>query len=525
MSEAVEEPTENAGPDDGRAHPRRRSRSLGPTLAYASALATGAALRLIGYAGVRSTWLDESWLADNIISRDFAGLLRPLDFYQGAPLGFLFAEKLSTMAFGQNELALRLLPMAASIATLVLLARIGCRLGERVGPIAVTLGALAPGLIYYANEGKQYSVDVTVTLLMIDACLVCWQEGLSTIRAAGLALLGATVLWFSHPSVFTMAGVGTTLIVGFALRGQFRDAALATAASATWLASFAGEYAIQLRELSQNRLLSEFWSHGYLALPPQSFRDVSRYFILGFSSFGVPFEDYSEGSFGRTMAPLALALWAAGVGVLAAGRRWAVLAILATPLAIAVAMAAVSTYPLSGRLILFLSGPTLLTIAVGLGGLASSLSRRERWAGLAVVLVVLLLLVEHDSRIALKQKRSAGIRSVLTRIAREWKDGDLLVLNWSTEPPWIFYRKTGLVPGLGRVEVAPFWISEKNAASVARPGGGLKGRERTWVITDRHESNRGSVPNDVIFHALDASARRIEEVESGGCTAVLYDCR
>ena len=525
MSEVAEERIEDVAPGDGPAATGRRGPGLGTALAYGSALAAGFALRLIGYARVRSIWLDESWLAANIISRDFAGLLRPLDSYQGAPLGFLLAEKLSTMALGQNEPALRLLPMVASLAALVLLARIGGRLGAGVGPIVVALGALAPGLIYYANEGKQYSLDVTATLLMIDAGLGCWQAGLSARRAAGLGLLGAGVLWFSHPSVFAMAGVGATLMVGFALRGRRRESALATAAAATWMASFAGEYAIQLRELSRNSYLSDYWSLGHLALPPRSFRDVSRYFTLWFNSFGVPFEDYSEELFGRRMAPLVFVLWTAGVGVLAAGRRWASLAILATPLAIAVGMAMASKYPLSGRMILFLSGPTLLTIAVGLGGLSRSLSRGDRWAGLAVVLAVLFLLIEHESRVSLKQERSAGIRSVLTRIARDRRDGDLLVLSWSTDPPWAFYRKTGLIPGLDRVEVAPFWISEKNAATLARPGGALKGRERTWVITDLHETFRKFVPKDVIYHALDASARRIETVESGGCTAVLYDCR
>ena len=58
--------------------------------------------------------------------RSFAGLLRPLDDDQGAPVGFLVLERLVVRLLGPTELALRLVPFLASIATLVLVYRF-CR--------------------------------------------------------------------------------------------------------------------------------------------------------------------------------------------------------------------------------------------------------------------------------------------------------------------------------------------------------------------------------------------------------------
>src|SRR5258706_13146620 len=82
----------------------------------------GLLLRLRQYLTWRSLWLDEAMLALNITGRSFAGLLQPLDYYQGGPLGFLLAEKLGITLLGNNELSLRLIPFLAGLAPLLWLA-------------------------------------------------------------------------------------------------------------------------------------------------------------------------------------------------------------------------------------------------------------------------------------------------------------------------------------------------------------------------------------------------------------------
>src|SRR5207244_11823416 len=62
----------------------------------------------------RSLWLDEALLALNIVRRPLSGMFRPLDYNQGAPVGFLLLEKLVTHAFGNGELSLRLIPLIRS---------------------------------------------------------------------------------------------------------------------------------------------------------------------------------------------------------------------------------------------------------------------------------------------------------------------------------------------------------------------------------------------------------------------------
>ena len=86
-------------------------------------VALGVALRVREYASDRSLWLDESWLALNIVDRPLAQLFGDLSFNQAAPPGFLLIERTSVALFGPTEYALRLFPLLCGIAALPLFAR------------------------------------------------------------------------------------------------------------------------------------------------------------------------------------------------------------------------------------------------------------------------------------------------------------------------------------------------------------------------------------------------------------------
>src|SRR5580700_12278379 len=75
----------------------------------------GATFRLSQYIADRSLWLDEAKLALNIINRSFSGLAQPLDYDQGAPLGFLFVQKLLTVLLGNADYVLRIFPLICGL--------------------------------------------------------------------------------------------------------------------------------------------------------------------------------------------------------------------------------------------------------------------------------------------------------------------------------------------------------------------------------------------------------------------------
>src|SRR5215475_14295682 len=79
------------------------------------ALFLGVGLRVREYLADRSLWIDELMLALGVNHRAVTDLLRPLDFNQAAPAGFLVLVKSSTALFGNSELGLRLVPFLSSV--------------------------------------------------------------------------------------------------------------------------------------------------------------------------------------------------------------------------------------------------------------------------------------------------------------------------------------------------------------------------------------------------------------------------
>jgi asparagine N-glycosylation enzyme membrane subunit Stt3 len=57
-------------------------------------------------------------LALNIVNRGFADLFKPLEYDQGAPIGFLLVEKIFNLFLGRNEYALRLFPLILGLLSL-----------------------------------------------------------------------------------------------------------------------------------------------------------------------------------------------------------------------------------------------------------------------------------------------------------------------------------------------------------------------------------------------------------------------
>src|SRR5512134_330155 len=129
--------------------------------AVAALLLVGMVLRLRQYLTSRSLWVDEAMLALNVVNRSLAGLVQPLDYDQGAPLGFLLVEKLVQLLLGKHELVLRLFPLLAGLLSLGLFALLLRRMEMRGagGLTALALFALNPRLIYYSSEVKQYILD------------------------------------------------------------------------------------------------------------------------------------------------------------------------------------------------------------------------------------------------------------------------------------------------------------------------------------------------------------------------------
>ena len=367
-------------------------------------LGAGVALRVAQYLAGRPLWLDEGSLAANILGKSFAGLFGPLSNTQLAPPGFLALEWLAGRVPGPTWLTLRFVPLVAGVGSLFLFEGLSRRLlNPTAALVALAMFAVSDDLIYYSSEVKQYSSDVAVALACGLMGLSMASGPASPRRLAGSAAIGAAAVWFSHPALFVLAAVGVVAFAPAVRRREWGRAAGLAAVGAAWLASFAGVYAVSVRQLGGGVGMWAFWAGTFPPSPPS----VGGY--LGWAVRKVLYLfvnplDFSTPLGPRISALPIVALFA--IGCVSLGRRdGRALAMLLLPAGFAIAASAVRMYPAHGRLALFLVPSLLIVVAEGAGWLRARGARGVAWG---LVLAVLLLGPTLDAayRVAVPRSRS-----------------------------------------------------------------------------------------------------------------------
>src|SRR5438045_5567747 len=122
-------------------------------------LVVGLGLRLYHYLRDPSMWHDEAALVLNVLDKGFVDLLGRLSFAEAAPPLFLWIERAVTLILGDSTYALRLLPLLASCATLVVILPVARRILEPAAvPWALLLVACSDHILWHSCEAKPYAV-------------------------------------------------------------------------------------------------------------------------------------------------------------------------------------------------------------------------------------------------------------------------------------------------------------------------------------------------------------------------------
>jgi len=323
-------------------------------LAAWSLIALGILLRLRQYLANRSLWLDEAMLALNILHKNLWGLFGKLDYDQGAPLGFLLIEKLAATLFGDGERALRLLPLLAGCASLVLFYFLARDILNPPG-LLLALAILTFGrhAIYYSSEVKQYSLDsaIVLALFFLGARLFRPEQT----RGAYWILLIAGILapWFSHPAIFALAAIGGVSVLQNIRRWPTLLATFGLGSA--WLISFSILYLVNLRALAQNRFLFDFWADFFMPLSWQT--PAWIYSILKGALYNpgglTTFVPRDNTFINNLLLTLPFILFVIGLLFLLR-QNWRYGALFGLTMFAALAASALGKYPFGGRMILFL---------------------------------------------------------------------------------------------------------------------------------------------------------------------------
>ena len=403
-------------------------------------IAAGAAFRLYPYCAGPSLIVDDAMLALNIATRSFTGLLHPLAFEQTAPPGFLWAEKLLTLLAGVNEYALRALPLAAAIALPFFIWRLARRLvGEVPALFAAALAAASPVILQYSVTAKPYVVDALVTVILLDRGLrvQAAPEDRTAWRSFGLA--GAAGLLFSLPAVFVLAGTFAVLATSRHVRATPARRYFAGWGIALGAAFCAVYFGVTRAEASP--YMRVFWAARFL--PPASWvHPADAWNVVKRLPAGTL--RVTRGLDEPTALFWLLAVCGAWRFALQARAR-ALLVV--APLVVVLGAAAVSLYPISPRLDLFVAPVWFLLFAGALDWSAA-------WprSGRIAVTVVAGLVV---AAVALQERTldpwGPALGPAAATFAREAGPTEPVYVFANATPAWTFYTTDWRHPDLVRV--------------------------------------------------------------------------
>lgn len=475
-------------------------------------LVLGAVVRLRQWWGGRSLWLDEALVAESIITRGYLELVQePLLHNQAAPALWLWAERLCVELFGPGERALRVVPLLAGIATLVLTWRLAVRLLPAVlVPVPVAVVALTPSLVYYATEVKQYAVDVPIVLATVLLALrvLGAREGHAWRPVIALAAFGCVAVWASHASVFALSGVSVLLVLRPLVARQWRRAVLTAMTLCGWLASLGVAYALLLRDLRDSPVLRDYWAYTFPDGP------LGAWFVDRWRDLASTPLDLAYPALGLTL----LAIGAVRLVVL---RGWAGGLALAT-VAMAVVAAALSAYPFAGRLSLWLV--PLAALALG-ACLPDRLDlRRAPWLLVAVALLTAVLRPGlTDSAASLREVRLVQeLRPVLEAVSRERQPGDQVLIHIAARGAYDYYqhlvpvRRDGVILFITTPETGcPEDVSLRTARFAT---------ERVWVVFSHELVDTARLGSNADLVARIQSVTSISrEITAFGARALLFD--
>jgi hypothetical protein len=471
-------------------------------------LALGTLLRLRDYLANRSLWLDEVRLALNVLEKSTADLvLRPLDFGQAAPPGFLFLVKLSVLAWGGSEYVFRLVPLLFALASVPLFIWVARRVLAPAGAlVAATLFVLSPQLIRYAAEFKQYGLDVTVGVGMIAATLPFVNGPGRAFHAVILCLAGAAAVWISHPAAFFLTAAGAVLLIQNRLTGRPGPGTLLVI-GVVWAASFAMVYAVSLRDLAANEVLQEAWSDAFTpsVLSLSSARWLGRQVR---DLFAYAFPGQLEG-----VGPFAVLL---GGGSLLMARPVRSL-LLVAPIGLALLAALLGKYPFQDRLVLF--ALPLLGLLAGAG--ADRLRGTSRGSRAAAALFIALLLLEPayaGVSHLIRPYRFEEARPVIAYVQQQSLPDDVVYLTPSAAHPFRYHAaRLGFRPR----QVIAGRYERRSWPSIAADLAPLRGNGRVWILAShfRPEEER------FIRYYLETQGVRRDSFTAPGAMALLYDLR
>jgi hypothetical protein len=391
----------------------------------------GIVLRIRQYVINRSLWIDEARLALNIVNRSFSELTLPLDYNQGAPIGFLFIQKIAVQFLGNNEYILRLFPLITGIASLFLFYRVVESYPNEIKLTALGLSCFSESLIYYTSEVKQYSSDVIVFLFILVGMYDCLKPSANIKSFTRLGLIGMISLWISHPATFAIFGVSVCLALEYYIKKDWQKFRWLLVLGLIWLLNFTIIYFVSLQFLIANDYLVNYWQENYMPIPPWN---NLKWFI---STYSAVLED-------PVGLPVIISAILVGFGFISlVFSQWQLVLFLGVTFLIALLASGFEKYPVSDRLVLFAVPAFYLLIAEGVYRFRLLLLKINRRISLIITCVLTIALlfipISHAIRNFMRPSVREHIKPVMSYLVKHREREDQIYVYYGAIPAFRYY--------------------------------------------------------------------------------------
>jgi hypothetical protein len=451
-----------------------------------AAVAVGIVIRLVHVLRDPPLWHDEAALVLNSVYLDLSECFGKLLHHEAAPPLFLAMERLTLLASGDSERALRAPVLVIGCLSLVVFALLARRvLPAWPAALAVVLFAGSDRLIWHATEAKPYAVDVLVAALFAWGYVRMRDWPLRSQCLVWLVVLPVAE-WLSFPACFVAGGLLLALLP-MAIRATWWDrlafGSLGIAVVGSFVALALGPAKAQQDGAMTGSWVGHFadWSHpvGVPVWAAVSTMEVLRYALM---------------PLGQVLVPVAI------IGVVRIARRDpALLTVLLAPLGLALLAALLGKYPYGGARVCVFAAPALLLLVAEGTPACWGWLRRWSWVATVPLVVALALPVAHSAYRVVVPWPRADFREAVDYVESQFRGGDLIASDhWEV----LYYTR-------GREER----VCQPNEIGERRPA-------RVWVLT-------GTDPGvgEVRFRQVPPDWQRMGERRFHGTVAVLYEYR
>ncbi len=487
-------------------------------------------LHVVHFTFRTSMWFDELTCALNVRDHSFFQLAtQSLDYNQVAPVGFLWLEKISSVAFGINDHAFRFFPLVLSLMSLLLLLHISKQFFTGIALFSVfTLCAGSVSLWFYGGEAKQYSGDITASLFMVWSGLQLMKPALKRSRIWLIAIGGFVLILCSLPAIVIAPLVLTVVLI------RLRKKHISLSHQSFLVIAFVWGLACLLLALYAKFVISntvkgamgDYWSRGFVPL-----NNIGEGFIWILSGLHKELNFFLSAwmldvyPFIQFIALTLLILSVPGIIYLRKPYKSLTLVLFA-PLCTALLLSIFRVLPFDSRVAVYATWPLVFSGIAGIQALQQWIPQLfpetvAKAVSLSIALPILLITICNPSE--RPPFNAQPTQLVLHELKKQWQAGDLLFVYFKTRHALNFY---GAKEGFTDYKVGGNY---QTIEPHLRQLDSLKGNKRVWFIYSQW-TEKQPFPDSIKYYLGNIIGKEIYTIpdphggeESSEAAAYLYD--